>query len=110
MVATFKLDEDDGYALTTAVALDKNIIKKSHTRTVKNKMKEKLKNILQKENSDNYQDFDFQSSDITSHRERLLARIEYAVFGNAKIQKEEFKKFCKRHPEYKYGLKCYKEK
>lgn len=71
---------------------------------------EKLKIVLQKENQNNYQDCDFQPSVVTSHRERLLARIEYAVFGNAKIQKKEFKEFCKRHPKYKDGLKYYREK
>ena len=69
----------------------------------------KLKKILKKENEDNYKSIGLESNPVISHRERLLARIEYAVFGNANIQKKEFQKIVDtKHPELKGGLTCYK--
>lgn len=69
---------------------------------------EKLKEILTKENRENYSYSPYESPEILGHQERLLARIEYAVFGNANIQKAEFIKFCEKYPEYKDGLSAYK--
>lgn len=73
-------------------------------------MKKKLSAILKIENQDNYDGFGFYYNMLISHRERMLARIERAVFGNANIQKKEFKKFIKKHPQFKNGLDFYSTK
>lgn len=68
----------------------------------------KLKKILQSENSENYNGYGLNHNGVVMVKGRVLARIEYGVFGNANIQKEEFKKFIKKYPQFKKGLKCYK--